>query len=76
MRLLCLRLACFRTLRSRCGTGLGPCDYLPLIPVVRGAGGWITDWEGDPLGLNSGERIIAAANKSLLDAVIDALEAA
>lgn len=56
-------------------SGLGPCDYLPLVPVIRGAGGWIADWQGDPLGLNSGERIIAAANRPLLDAVIDALAA-
>jgi fructose-1,6-bisphosphatase/inositol monophosphatase family enzyme len=55
-------------------SGLEPCDYLPLIPVVHGAGGRTTDWKGGPLGLNSGGRIIAAANKLLLDAVIDALE--
>ena len=55
-------------------SGLGPCDYLPLIPVVRGAGGQITDGKGDPLGLNSDGRIIVASTKPLLDAVIDALE--
>lgn len=54
-------------------SGLEPYDYLPLIPVVTGAGGWITDWKGRPLGLNSGDRVIAAANKPLLDAAIDAL---
>lgn len=56
-------------------SGLGPCDYLPLIPVVGGAGGQITDWKGDPLGLNSDGRIIAASTRPLLDAVIDVLEA-
>jgi inositol-phosphate phosphatase/L-galactose 1-phosphate phosphatase/histidinol-phosphatase len=54
-------------------SGLEPCDYLPLIPVITGAGGWITDWKGRPLGLDSGDRVIAAANKPLLDAAINAL---
>ena len=54
-------------------SGLEPCDYLPLIPVVTGAGGWITDWSGHPLGLGSGDRVIAAATKPLLYAAIDAL---
>lgn len=26
-----------------------PYDYLALVPIVEGAGGVITDWEGDPL---------------------------
>ncbi|HEV7929671.1 MAG TPA: hypothetical protein VGP12_06005 [Nitrosospira sp.] len=55
-------------------SGLGPCGYLPLVPVIRGAGGHITDWKGHPLGFNSGGQIIAASNKPLLDAVIDTLE--
>jgi histidinol phosphatase-like enzyme (inositol monophosphatase family) len=54
-------------------SGLEPCDYLPLIPVIRGAGGWITDWKGNSPGLNSGDRIIAAANEPLLTAAINAL---
>jgi inositol-phosphate phosphatase/L-galactose 1-phosphate phosphatase/histidinol-phosphatase len=54
-------------------SGLEPCDYLPLIPVVTGAGGWITDWSGRPLGLDSGDRVIAAATKRLLYAAIDVL---
>lgn len=56
-------------------SGLEPCDYLPLIPVVTGAGGWITDWNGRALGLASGDRVLAAATKPLLDAAIDALAA-
>lgn len=53
--------------------GLEPYDYLPIVPVVRGAGGWMTDWRGHPLGLHSDGRVIAAATKPLLDAAIDAL---
>ena len=26
-----------------------PYDILPLIPVIEGAGGWITDWRGQSL---------------------------
>ena len=33
---------------------MNPWDILPLIPVIRGAGGVITGWEGqDPVGANS-----------------------
>ncbi len=53
---------------------LEPHDYLPIIPVVAGAGGWMTDWKGNPLGLHSGGRVIAAATMPLLDAAIDALK--
>jgi myo-inositol-1(or 4)-monophosphatase len=27
---------------------LNPWDLLPVIPVIRGAGGVITDWDGGP----------------------------
>ena len=30
---------------------LQPYDYLPVVPVVEAAGGVITDWQGQPLGL-------------------------
>ncbi len=39
-----------------------PFDYLALVPVIRGAGGVITDWDGNPLILGSGDRIIAAGD--------------
>jgi histidinol phosphatase-like enzyme (inositol monophosphatase family) len=53
--------------------GLEPYDYLPIVPIVRGAGGWMTDWRGHPLGLHSDGRVIAAATKPLLEAAIDVL---
>ena len=44
-----------------CEASLKSWDYLALAPVVRGAGGQMTDWEGDPLTLESGSRVLAAA---------------
>jgi inositol-phosphate phosphatase/L-galactose 1-phosphate phosphatase/histidinol-phosphatase len=37
-------------------------DYLALVPVIEGAGGVITDWEGRPLSLASGDSICAAGD--------------
>ncbi len=39
-----------------------PFDYLALVPVIRGAGGVNTAWDGDPLNLESGDRLIAAGD--------------
>ncbi|WP_323012315.1 histidinol-phosphatase [Castellaniella sp.] len=46
-------------------TRLMPYDYLPLIPLIQEAGGVITDWQGQPLGLGSDGRVVAAANAVL-----------
>ena len=43
--------------------GLKPYDMMALIPVVRGAGGVATNWEGSTPGPCG--RIIASANKEL-----------
>jgi myo-inositol-1(or 4)-monophosphatase len=40
-------------------------DYMPLITIVQEAGGVITDWQGNPLSVHSGERIVAAATPEL-----------
>ena len=39
-------------------------DYLALIPVIEGAGGIITDWEGKPLTPDSIGRVLAAGDPS------------
>ncbi|MEC9264569.1 MAG: inositol monophosphatase family protein [Pseudomonadota bacterium] len=44
---------------------LQPYDYLPLVGVIEGAGGVITDWSGAPLTLHSDGRVIAAATAEL-----------
>ena len=41
---------------------LEPYDYLALVPVIEAAGGVITNWEGAPLGLESGDRVVAAGD--------------
>ena len=45
--------------------GLDPFDYCALAPIVRGAGGIITDWEGQPLTIHSGSRCVAAGSAAL-----------
>ena len=41
---------------------LEPYDYLALVPVIKAAGGRISDWAGAPLGLHSDGRVIAAGD--------------
>lgn len=48
-----------------CEVGLQPYDHLPLVPVIQGAGGVITDWNGDPLTMRSDGRVMAAATPDL-----------
>jgi fructose-1,6-bisphosphatase/inositol monophosphatase family enzyme len=46
-------------------------DVAPLVPIVRGAGGVITDWQGnDVLGLRS---CLATASQTLHDEVVRTL---
>jgi len=46
---------------------MGPHDFLPLVPVVEGAGGRITDWDGRALGLSVGTkgRVLASGDPAL-----------
>lgn len=41
---------------------MGVYDYLPIVPVVTGAGGIMTDWAGAQLGLGSDGRVVAAGD--------------
>lgn len=52
-------LACGRT-DVAIDTRLQIYDYAPFVPIIEGAGGVITDWQGQPLTLNSGPQILAA----------------
>lgn len=44
---------------------LKPYDYAALVPVVEGAGGIITDWDGRALTLSSDGRVIAAGDPAI-----------
>ena len=44
---------------------LKPHDYMAVIPIVTGAGGRISDWQGAPLDGSSDGRVIAAATEEL-----------
>jgi len=51
-------------------SGLAPYDYLAIVPVVTGAGGWMGDWNGNPLTLTNHDksgRTIALGNAALKD---------
>lgn len=52
---------------------MGVYDYLPLVPVITGAGGVITDWQGAPLGLGSDGRVVAAGDRRCHAAAITLL---
>lgn len=53
---------------------LMPYDYLPLVPVISGAGGVMTDWQGQPLrmGHETG-RVLASANAELHASALEIL---
>ena len=46
-------------------SNMAPHDFLALVPVVEGAGGMITDWQGNPLDLLAGRQVLATANPAL-----------
>ncbi len=53
---------------------MGVHDYLPLVPVIEGAGGVITDWSGAALGLESDGRIVAAGDRRVHEAALELLQ--
>ncbi|MGY4309380.1 inositol-phosphate phosphatase/L-galactose 1-phosphate phosphatase/histidinol-phosphatase [Bradyrhizobium sp. USDA 4369] len=54
-------------------SSLKPFDYLALVPVIEGAGGMITDWDGRALGISSGARVVAAATAQLHAELLEGL---
>ncbi len=57
--------------------GLKLHDYAALVPVVEGAGGIMSDWQGNPLDANSAEasggRVIALGDPARLEDVLEAM---
>lgn len=49
-------------------TGLEAYDFMALAPVIEGAGGEFTDWDGRPVGLGSDGRVVAAGDARVGDA--------
>lgn len=48
-------------------------DFAALIPVVEGAGGRMTDWQGRPLDANSPGEVIAAGDAALIEQIVELL---
>lgn len=58
-----------------CEASLQPYDYCALVPVVEGAGGVISDWQGRAVTIKSGGRILAAGSTALQQAALAQLAA-
>ena len=52
-------------------TELKPHDIIPLIPIIVGAGGIVTTWEGG--AAEQGGRVIAAGDKRVHEAALEML---
>jgi len=50
---------------------LKPCDIQPMIPIIQGAGGVVTTWDGGDA--NRGGRVVAAGDPELHAAAIELL---
>jgi histidinol phosphatase-like enzyme (inositol monophosphatase family) len=44
-------------------SGLALHDWAAIAPIVEGAGGVVTDWEGEPLGASPGGRVVACGDR-------------
>jgi histidinol phosphatase-like enzyme (inositol monophosphatase family) len=54
-------------------SGLKLYDFAALVPVVEGAGGRMTDWQGRPLDAHSAGQVIAAGDPALIEAIVELL---
>lgn len=48
-------------------------DYLAMVPIIEGAGGVISDWQGRPLNRQSGDKFVAVGDPHLHDQVLSVL---
>ena len=48
-------------------------DWGPLVPVIQGAGGSVTDWDGRTLRPDGDGRVLAVGDVALLQSVLAAL---
>ena len=64
-------------LHLACDYEMAPHDYMPLVPIIRAAGGVITDWQGNSPMLGRDKiGVIAAADSSLHSAAVQTLRQA
>lgn len=56
-----------------CEAGMALHDYAALVPVVEGAGGTMSDWQGNPLDANSDGTVLALGDPARLEDVLEAL---
>lgn len=55
-------------------SGMQPYDYLSHAVIVAGAGGTITDWNGQPLNINSDGSVLAAGDAAVHAAALATLK--
>ena len=55
---------------------LKPHDFMAVVPVVQGAGGRISDWQGSPLTFASDGRVLAAGTEALWQQALEELRRA
>lgn len=53
-------------------SGLKAWDIDPVVPVIEGAGGMVTDWRGADVGRNGGQ-VVAAGDRACLEEALTAL---
>ncbi len=53
----------------------GPFDTVPVVPIVEGAGGIITDWQGNPPNLTGKGRVVASCSPQVHEQMLDFLRA-
>ncbi|MEL6878458.1 MAG: histidinol-phosphatase [Pseudomonadota bacterium] len=56
-----------------CEAGLKLHDYAALVPVVEGAGGMMSDWQGNPLDANSDGTVLALGEPARLEEALEAM---
>ena len=54
-------------------SGLKLYDYAALVPIVEGAGGQMSDWQGHPLDADSDGTVLALGEPARLDDVLEAM---
>ena len=53
-------------------SGLKAWDIDPVVPVIEGAGGLVTDWRGAPVGRNGGQ-VVAAGDRRCVEEALTSL---